>query len=74
MEEFEIRQKEFQEKIGNIANLLQAYTRELQEIAKENVLDYGDWQAAFFMPDTLRHVARELDCFLKENKFDNYPF
>ena len=74
MEEFEIKQKEFQEKVGDIANHLQVYARELQEIAKDNVIDYGDWQATFFMPDTLRHMARELEVFLKENGFDNYPF
>lgn len=74
MEEFELRQREFQEKVGDIANILQAYASEPQETAKENVIDYSNWEYIFLMPDTLRHVARKLECFLKENRFDNYPF
>lgn len=74
MEEFELRQREFQEEVKTIANRLQAYALELQETAKENVVDYSNWEYVFLMPDSLRHIAIELEYFLKENKFDNYPF
>ena len=74
MEEFELKQRLFQKEVKVIAERLQAYASELQEIANVNVLDYSDWEATFLMPDSLRYAANDLETFLKVAKFDKYPF